>query len=582
MTPSRLADPNAEVFSNRRSGYRRFRFGVCLQPFLRQDAWNVSDRDSLVSVLLSAAPAAAGQRRAAILLGALALAAFIATVPIAQLKFPRFPGIILIANTLAFVNDAVTAALLFGQYAVSRSRALCVLAFGYLFTAFMAVSHAISYAEVFSPTGLIPGTPWLYPAWHAVLPVTIIWFAFRPLSQSSRAWAGSPLVPIVVASLGAGCLALATTWVIAEAHPWLPTLVVDGRLMPVSKLVVVMLLLLPLGALLALLTSRHRSVLDLWLTVVMLTWLCTICLVSFVSAERYDVGWYIGRMFEVLTSTFVLMVLLTETIWLYESRAQAVATEQRGRERRLNEMEAILVHLSRVNELGRHVTTLIHEISQPLATISMLAQASLKRSNTSTEPLRKLLEPLAESAANALTVVQRLRTFIKDNQPARRIQELPEMIEDAISLASFGDVAAVEIVTRYNPNASTAFYDRVQIAQVVFNLVRNAIEAMAGVDGGRLTVATESSSRGMVEIRIADTGPGLSPAIRSKLFEPFVTTKAGGLGVGLSICRVIVEAHSGRLWAEDNPGGGTVFCFTLPEQPLDRVEGEHAAELSYE
>jgi two-component system sensor kinase FixL len=171
-------------------------------------------------------------------------------------------------------------------------------------------------------------------------------------------------------------------------------------------------------------------------------------------------------------------------------------------------------------------------------------------------------------------LVQHLRGFIKSNQPERGVQSLPAIIEDAIRLASLGEVSELTINKRYDPAATRAFCDRVQIEQVVFNLVRNAIEAMAGHRRRVLTVATDQSLEGLIQINIADTGPGLPLAVRSKLFEPFVTTKASGLGVGLSICRVIVEAHGGQLRAEDNPGGGTVFSFTLPQGPVEVVDDE--------
>ena len=120
---------------------------------------------------------------------------------------------------------------------------------------------------------------------------------------------------------------------------------------------------------------------------------------------------------------------------------------------------------------------------------------------------------------------------------------------------------------RCAPAAASAFFDRVQIEQVAFNLIRNAIESMERTARRTLTLATDLNADAMVEVSVADTGPGLSPEIRSKLFEPFVTSKPSGLGIGLSICRVIVEAHGGQLRAENNPGGGTVFRFTLPLSP---------------
>jgi two-component system, sensor histidine kinase and response regulator len=231
-------------------------FGVCSHSFFNQNACIVPGETRDLPILLSAAGASTGQRRAAFIVSLIVFAGFITTVPIAQVNLARFPGIILIQNTLAFVNDALTACLLFAQYAVSRSRALCALAFGYLFTALMAVSHALSFPEVFSPTGLLEGTPWLYVAWHAVLPVAIILFALRRPDQESPGSTRNALIPIAVTSLGAVCLALASTWIITKGETWLPALVQAGRLMPASKVVVAVLLLMSLAALLMLLAPQ--------------------------------------------------------------------------------------------------------------------------------------------------------------------------------------------------------------------------------------------------------------------------------------------------------------------------------------
>jgi signal transduction histidine kinase len=525
-------------------------------------------------ILLSTSIASPRQRHSAIVVGMIVLAGFIATIPFAQIKLARFPGIIFIQNTLTLSNDTLTASLLLGQYSVGRSRALLVLAFGYLSAALMSVSHALSYPEVFSAIGLFSGTPWLYLVGHAVLPLTVIAFALRQ-SQSDeypRAADRGAIVPIIFTALSAGCLALACTWLIVVGTPWLPLLVQDGRLMPASRVVVAVLLLLPLSALLILVTRRTLPTLDLWLAVVMFTWVCTVYMVSFLSAERYDVGWYVGRAFEVLTSFFVLIVLLSETIVFYARNIRAVEIERRERERRVNEMEAVLVHLSRVNEAGRNVSTLIHEISQPLSTISMLAQLSLRLPDNSADRLKKLLLPLAEQSARVMEIVQHLREFLKRNQPERGIHQMPKMIDDAVRLASLGDKSGLTVETRYHPAAASGFFDRVQIEQVVYNLLRNAIEAMVDKKAPRLNISTDCTPEGMIEISIADNGPGLPTIVRDKLFEPFVTTKTAGLGIGLSICQVIIQAHGSKLVAEDITGGGTVFRFTLPPARHDAFD----------
>jgi two-component system sensor kinase FixL len=143
-------------------------------------------------------------------------------------------------------------------------------------------------------------------------------------------------------------------------------------------------------------------------------------------------------------------------------------------------------------------------------------------------------------------------------------ENLPQVIEEII-LLTHASVRGegLTITTRFDPAASLAEIDRVQIHQVIFNLLRNAIEAMEEQPRRELAIETKLAEDDMLEISVADAGPGLSNEIRTKLFQPFVTTKPSGMGVGLSVCRAIVETHGGRLWAEDNPGGGTVFRFTV-------------------
>lgn len=172
----------------------------------------------------------------------------------------------------------------------------------------------------------------------------------------------------------------------------------------------------------------------------------------------------------------------------------------------------------------------------------------------------------AEQVTRASNLIRGLRDFIARRESEKQIESVTEILREAVRLALVGgDVEAATIEIQCTPAASIAFFDRVQIEQVVFNLVRNAIEAMANSARRMLTITAALAPDKMVEISVADTGPGLSSAVREKLFEPFVTSKSSGLGIGLSVCRVIVEAHGGRLEADDNPGGGTIFRFTLPQ-----------------
>jgi len=302
---------------------------------------------------------------------------------------------------------------------------------------------------------------------------------------------------------------------------------------------------------------------------VMFAWLCTITLGAFVSRGRFDIGWYVASVFDWLTSIFVLLMLISETVSLYARQMRAAEVEHRDRERRIKEIEAVLIHLSRVSELGQNISSLIHEVNQPLTAISNYLAAGLQFiRGSNTERLERVLQQSAEQAERASAIIRNLRNSIARHETEKDAGNLQDALQRAVRLALVGIIApAPAIEIRTDPAAASALFDKVQIEQVVFNLVRNAIEAMEATEStGRraLTVATKPAPGNMVEVSIADTGPGLPLDIRAKLFEPFVTTKASGLGIGLSICRVIIEAHGGRLQAEDNPEGGTIFRFTLP------------------
>ena len=192
------------------------------------------------------------------------------------------------------------------------------------------------------------------------------------------------------------------------------------------------------------------------------------------------------------------------------------------------------------------------------------------------------MELAAEQARRAGQIVRRLRDFVARGEADPRLESLPRLVEEAAALALLGaKERGVAVALRVDPGLPPVLADRIQVQQVLFNLMRNALEAMddggapAGAGDGagapsrrrELVVAAAAAGPDMVEVAVADTGPGLTPKVAGRLFEPFVSTKPGGMGVGLSICRTIVEAHGGRLWAEPNPGGGAVFRFTLPTAP---------------
>jgi two-component system sensor kinase FixL len=300
--------------------------------------------------------------------------------------------------------------------------------------------------------------------------------------------------------------------------------------------------------------------------VVMCAWLCDVALSAVLNAGRFDLGFYVGRAYGLAAASFVLVVLLLETVALYARLARSLEAERQERERRLGELRSELIHVSRSSELGQMVSALAHEVNQPLTAIANYLQASQRFAQLGEpEKAQATLTKAAQSVVRATEIIRRLRDFLRKNEGEKRNEDLRTVIEDSIALTALGvERPDLEMEMRLGPDAAAAFIDKVQIQQVLLNLIRNAVEAMADSPRAGLVVATSATPQGMVEVSVRDTGPGLPAEVRAKLFHPFVTTKTGGMGVGLSICRSIIEAHEGRLWVEDAPGGGTVFKFTLP------------------
>ncbi|KAF0098281.1 MAG: two-component system LuxR family sensor kinase FixL [Rhodospirillaceae bacterium] len=251
-------------------------------------------------------------------------------------------------------------------------------------------------------------------------------------------------------------------------------------------------------------------------------------------------------------------------------------TDQQITEDRLKELQSEVTHMSRFTALGEMASTLAHEINQPLTAISNYLKGSrrlLERmEGENVEMLRDAVAKAADQALRAGQIIRRLREFVARGESERRIESLPKLIEDASTLALVGAREHGILVTfRLDPAADLVLADRIQIQQVLVNLMRNAIEVMS--EGGavrRLDIATSAGPDEQVEVTVADTGAGLAPEVAKQLFQPFVTTKRKGMGLGLSICRTIVEAHGGKIWVDSPPGGGTIFHFTLRAAADDR------------
>ncbi|MET3354714.1 UNVERIFIED_ORG: two-component system sensor kinase FixL [Xanthobacter viscosus] len=250
-------------------------------------------------------------------------------------------------------------------------------------------------------------------------------------------------------------------------------------------------------------------------------------------------------------------------------------TERQETEARLQELQAELVHISRLTAMGEMASTLAHELNQPLSAIANYIKGSRRLLDAGTvkvEMLQGALEKAGEQALRAGQIIRRLRDFVSRGESERRVESLSKLVEEASALALVGAKEhGIQVRFLYDPGCDLVLADKVQVQQVLLNLMRNALEAMMEAPRRQLLVKTEAAEDDMVMISVSDTGHGISAEFAPQLFTPFVTTKQHGMGVGLSISRTIIESHGGRIWAEPNPQGGAVFRFTL------RAVGEEAA-----
>ncbi|WP_084674927.1 ATP-binding protein [Bradyrhizobium sp. WSM2793] len=261
-------------------------------------------------------------------------------------------------------------------------------------------------------------------------------------------------------------------------------------------------------------------------------------------------------------------------------RAEA---ETRESERRYREALMEVAHDNRVTTMGQLTASIAHEINQPIAAVVSNAQAWLNWLNAQPpelEQVRQTLRWIISDGTRAADVIGRIRALIRNAPTQKEPLAINDAVLEVIALTSAEAVKnGVSVQTQFARDLPLIRTDRVQIQQVILNSIMNAVEAMSGVSEGtrELLISTGRYSSNGVLVSLRDSGPGLDPKSLDRLFDPFYTTKALGMGMGLAICRSIIQAHGGRMWAGTNEPQGAVFQFTVPPEPDEIASAEHAA-----
>jgi signal transduction histidine kinase len=536
----------------------------------RQNPTQWSRREPQV---LANIPPSIGQRRAARILVLALLAILAITWPFATVKLPEIAAFVPSLAAALFISDCVTAVLLFGQFSILRQWALLVIATGYAFSALIVVAHALVFPGAFSPSGLfgasLQSAVWLYWCWHAALPLAIIGYVLAKNTDRGIS-VGSTRVAISSSCAATVVLVLGMLWFVTQHHDLLPVTFVDVNPISFFRRTIGGVVILVLGGIaLCLLLARRRTLLDEWLMVALCALLIEVTLASVLSGNRYTVSWYAGRFYQLVTATVVMAVLLVEMTTLYADVARsnlllqherlslerAVQAQRREREARLMTGDAVTASIA-------------HELRQPLTAMVTTADAGLRfldRSLPNLDKAKEAFRRIVGDGHRAGALIGTIRANFKSDLRERTTFHLNELIEEALALAH-GDLQKHGILVHAEPNSHLpeVIGNRVQLQQVLLNLVMNAIDAMAAREEPRiLSVKSELYEADRVVLSVADTGTGIGSQDIDRIFNPLFTTKTDGMGMGLSICRAIIEAHEGRLWFAANSPQGAVFHFTL-------------------
>jgi signal transduction histidine kinase len=520
------------------------------------------ERSSEFEFLVVTAHPTLQERRLALAVVGMILVGSLTIAPFADTPLARLDSFIPSIQVIVSITSIITAVLLFGQFSTIGSRGVLVLAGGYLFVALIVISQILTFPGAFSPTGLLGAgaqtSSWLYIFWHFGFPIAVVGYVLLKDAKSSvRHSAGSAIVWTVMAVVALVCL---LTWIVTAKEQALPVLLTDATsFSPLTTYANGTDLILSALAL-ALLCKRDRSILDMWLSVTVCTFLAELMINVLFVSSRFTLGWYSGRIFSVLVTTIVMILLLAQTFALNARLMRMTTMLQRERSNKLANLEAV-------------VASIAHEVRQPLASIAVrgaVARRCLERTPPDLHKACNCVGAMVDSSMRANEIFENIRALFSNANQEKQSVNVNQLTVEALDLLREEiNACGIETSVQQAPQLPSIIAHEGQLREVILNLMQNAIDAMKDFSGRRRILRIETDRHGdeAIVISVEDTGPGIEPEKIKSIFDPFFSTKAKGMGLGLAISKSIVERHHGELSVSSGIDGGARFQIILPIKP---------------
>ena len=534
------------------------------------------------AAFISTAPTRARERKAAAAAAVVSSVGFCLVAPFAQVQLAAVSAFIPLNQAAFFISDLITAILLLAQVPHVRSRALVILAFGYVFDALMIVPHTLTFPGLFSPLGLLgageQSTAWIYMFWHSGFPLFVIVYAVTRGHPKHDRLPASFWKTMTGASFGIVLLVSVFTLLATAGQELLPPVMSGNYYTPYARIFTAATWLFSVVALVVLYRRRRASALDLWLAVVMLAWVFDVALSAVLNHGRFDLGFYAGRVYGLIAASFVLIALLVESSYLYA---------------RVQQSQEQLAQAQKMEAMGMLTGGIAHDFNNLLAVI----QANIELLEHQFGPVEhghlvRLLGPAKRAVESGVSLTRDLLAFARQETMGATNIDINRLVGKTSDLLGRTLGAAIRIETVLSEIPCRCSVEPSQLENALLNLAVNARDAMP--QGGALTIET-----GIVDlvngtaaalaippgryaaISVSDTGTGMPADVQSHAFEPFYTTKGPEHGTGLGLSQVygFVSRSGGYVRLVSKPGQGTTVRMYLPIVS-DGEEGEEPAQTT--